>query len=155
MLNLCNKRTACMQCSPNVLHACNTYAMCNLHMQLLYVACMQCSHKMHAFCAQSMGGSRCNCDNQMVIACLRSRTSKAKGLMHLLRCPVFIEARHGFYIHPMYISSASNHLAPPLVATHSRFCRRYFRPTSSPPQSTSPYFRPSLTREQTGRRARP
>ena len=27
----------------------------------------------------------CHCDNQVVVACLRSRTSKYKGVMHLLR----------------------------------------------------------------------
>ena len=57
---------------------------------------------------------RCNCDNQVVIACIRSRTSKAKGLMHLLRCLVFIEAQYHFYIYPVYISSAMNHLADDL-----------------------------------------
>ena len=34
---------------------------------------------------------RCRCDNQVVVACLRSRTSKSKSLM---RCLVVIEAHH-------------------------------------------------------------
>ena len=37
---------------------------------------------------------RCHCDNQVVVACLRSRTSKSEGLMHLLHCLVFEEAQH-------------------------------------------------------------
>ena len=43
----------------------------------------------------------CHCDNQAVVACLRSRTSKNKGIMHMLRCLVFIEAHFQFHIHPM------------------------------------------------------
>ena len=35
----------------------------------------------------------CHCDNQVVVACLKSRTSRSKGVMHLLRCLVLIEAR--------------------------------------------------------------
>ena len=33
----------------------------------------------------------CHCDNQAIVACLRSRTSKHKGIMHLVRRLVFIE----------------------------------------------------------------
>ena len=33
----------------------------------------------------------CHCNNQVIVACLRSRTSKNKGFMHLLRCLLFIE----------------------------------------------------------------
>ena len=36
----------------------------------------------------------CYCDNQVVVAGLRSRTSRDRGLMHLLRCLVFVEAHH-------------------------------------------------------------
>ena len=32
----------------------------------------------------------CHCDNQVVVACLKPRTSKSKGVMHLLRCLVFM-----------------------------------------------------------------
>ena len=35
----------------------------------------------------------CYCDNQVVVACLRSRTSKCKGVMHLLSYLLFIEVR--------------------------------------------------------------
>ena len=35
----------------------------------------------------------CHCDNQAVVACLRTRTSKESHCMHMLRTLVFIEAR--------------------------------------------------------------
>ncbi len=56
----------------------------------------------------------CHCDNQVVVACLRSRSSKDKGLMHLLRCLVFVEARHNCYLHATYINTKANHLADDL-----------------------------------------
>ena len=52
----------------------------------------------------------CRCDNQVVVACLRSRTSKDGPLMHLLRCLVFIEARCACYLSPTYIDTKANHL---------------------------------------------
>ena len=56
----------------------------------------------------------CRCDNQVVVACLRSRTSKVKGIMHLLRCLVYLEALHQCYLFPSYIDTKSNHLADDL-----------------------------------------
>ena len=56
----------------------------------------------------------CNCDNQVVVACLRTRTSKHKGLMHLLRCLVFVEAHFNCHIYPAYINTRLNHLADDL-----------------------------------------
>ena len=47
----------------------------------------------------------CQCDNQVVVACLRSRTSRDKKIMHLLRCLVFVEATHRCFIHPVYIDT--------------------------------------------------
>lgn len=44
----------------------------------------------------------CHCDNQAVVACLCSRSSRQPMLMHMLRCLVFIEARqmpHSTHIH--------------------------------------------------------
>ena len=54
------------------------------------------------------------CDNQAVVACLHSRTSKVKTLMHLLRCLVFIEAHFGCFLVPTYINTHLNHLADDL-----------------------------------------
>ena len=56
----------------------------------------------------------CQCDNQTVVACLKSRTSRQAGLMHLIRCLVFIEAYYCFYLHPSYINTKANHLADDL-----------------------------------------
>ncbi len=56
----------------------------------------------------------CHCDNQAVVACLRSRTSKQEGLIHLLRCLAFVEAEHQCHLHPIYIDTRANHLADDL-----------------------------------------
>ena len=56
----------------------------------------------------------CHCDNQVIVACLRSRTSKHKGIMHLLRCLVFIEAHFQCHLQPVYIDTKANHLADDL-----------------------------------------
>ncbi len=56
----------------------------------------------------------CHCDNQVVVACLRSRSSRNPMLMHLIRCLVFVEAHFHCYIHPEYISTRNNHLADDL-----------------------------------------
>ena len=42
---------------------------------------------------------RCLCDNQAVVACLRSRTSRD---MHMPRTLAFVEARHTFSLRPEY-----------------------------------------------------
>ena len=57
---------------------------------------------------------RCHCDNQAVVACFRSRTSRHKGLMHLLRTLVFVEAHFGFQFYPVYVDTHANHLADDL-----------------------------------------
>ena len=59
-----------------------------------------------------------HCDNQVVVAALRSRSSKAKGIMHLLHCVVFIEASQCCYLHPAYIDTKSNNLADDLSRDH-------------------------------------
>ena len=65
---------------------------------------------------QSWSGHRveCFCDNQVVISCIRLQTSWQKGLMHLLRCPVYVEARFSFAIVPLYINMKANVLADEL-----------------------------------------
>ena len=57
---------------------------------------------------------RCHCDNQVLVACLCSRMSKNKGLMHLLRCLVFVMAQHQCHLVAEYIDTKSNHLADDL-----------------------------------------
>ena len=60
----------------------------------------------------------CHCDNMAVVACLRSRSSKVKGVMHLLRCLIFVEAHFQFIYKPQYINTVANHLADDLSRNH-------------------------------------
>lgn len=61
----------------------------------------------------------CYCDNQVVVACLWSRTSKDTSLMHLLHCLVFVEARYTCYLYPSYIDTKVNHLADDLSGNNA------------------------------------
>ena len=56
----------------------------------------------------------CHCDNQVVVAAMRSRTSRSPGLMHLVRSLLFVEAQHNCHLHPTYINTKANHLADDL-----------------------------------------
>jgi hypothetical protein len=56
----------------------------------------------------------CLCDNQAVVACLRSCTSRVPHVMHMLRTLAFIEARFTFCLAPQYIDTKANHLADDL-----------------------------------------
>ena len=60
----------------------------------------------------------CHCDNQTVVACLRSRSSPVKGIMHLLRCLVLLEAHYQCHFYPTYIGTKANHLADDLSRDH-------------------------------------
>ena len=42
----------------------------------------------------------CLCDNQAVVACLHSRTSRVGHIMHMLRALTFVEAQHSFSLIP-------------------------------------------------------
>ena len=62
-------------------------------------------------------GARCmviHCDNQAVMASLRSRTSRHTHCLHMMRALVFVEARRSFHLRPQYISTKVNHLADDL-----------------------------------------
>ena len=56
----------------------------------------------------------CHCDNQAVVAGLRSRTIREKHCMHMLRTLAFIEAHTSFYLCPQYINTKVNLLADSL-----------------------------------------
>ena len=56
----------------------------------------------------------CHCNNQAVVACLHSHSSKQPRLMHMLRCLVFIEAQLNIYLYPIYINTRLNHIADDL-----------------------------------------
>ena len=72
----------------------------------------------------------CHCDNQAVVACLHSHTSRHKGIMHLLRILLFIEAQFRFHVIPRYISTQANHLADDIS------CNRVFSFLSKVPHAT-------------------
>ena len=52
-----------------------------------------------------------HCDNQAVVACLHSRSSRDPVLMHLLRNLAFIESLYSFHLHAEYIDTHTNHIA--------------------------------------------
>ena len=56
----------------------------------------------------------CLCDNQAVVACLHSRTTRDSHCMHMLRTLAFVEASHAFSLCPQYISTQDNHMADDL-----------------------------------------
>ncbi len=56
----------------------------------------------------------CHCDNQAVVADLKSKSSRHREMMHLLRCVVFVEAIFGCIVSLVYINTKSNHLADDL-----------------------------------------
>ena len=73
---------------------------------------------------------RAHCDNQAVVASLTSRNPHC---LHLLRALAFIEARHMFYLQPLYINTKLNHLADDLSRNAlSSFLLRSQRPAGSP-----------------------
>lgn len=74
----------------------------------IILACRAWGHAWHA-CQV-----RCMCDNQVVVAALRSRTTKDTGVMHLLRCLVFVEAQLGCHLYGEYLDTHTNHLADDL-----------------------------------------
>lgn len=57
---------------------------------------------------------QCHCDNQAVVACLRSRTSKNPHCLHMLRVLAFVEALYQFHLQPTYITTKANYLADDL-----------------------------------------
>ncbi|KAL5518085.1 hypothetical protein EMCRGX_G003764 [Ephydatia muelleri] len=56
----------------------------------------------------------CHCNNQVVVAAIRSRSSAQTQIMHLLRCLFFIEASSNFSPAAEYITSAENAIADAL-----------------------------------------
>ena len=72
---------------------------------------------LHIVLACAMWGNRWHshyvihhCDNKVVVSRLQSRSSHDKGVMHLLRCLVFVEAQSQFYLCPSYVNTHLNHL---------------------------------------------
>ena len=63
---------------------------------------------------------RCSCDNEAVVAVMRTRTSRNPHLMHLLRCLFFIEAKYDFEFSCVHIPGKYNELADDL--SRNRVC---------------------------------
>ena len=78
----------------------------------ILVAGIAWGHVWHGHCVV------CLCDNQGVVACSHTRSSKHKGLMHLLRNLLFVEASFGLCFHAQYIDTHSNNLADDLSRNH-------------------------------------
>ena len=57
---------------------------------------------------------RYHCDNQAVVAYIRSRTTHDKHCMHMLRTLAFVEAKWLFSLQPQYINTRTNYLADDL-----------------------------------------
>ena len=53
----------------------------------------------------------CRCDNQVVVAALCTRLSRDEGIMHLLRCLIFVEGQLDCHLTGECIDTCSNHLA--------------------------------------------
>ena len=84
-----------------------------------------------------------HCDNQAVIACIMSKTSKDETLMHLIRNLVFIEAFWGFCVYPKYINTHDNHLADDLSRNRlSSFFSKVYKAAKIPAQIPQPTFVP-------------
>ena len=76
---------------------------------------------------------QCLCDNQAMVACLRSRTSRHPQLMHLVHNLVYVETHFEFHLSPQYIDTHANCLADDLS------CNRAFSFLSKAPHvSPSP-----------------
>ena len=60
----------------------------------------------------------CRCDNEAVVAVITTRTAHDKGLMQLLRCLFFLEARFDCHLQASHIPGIHNELADHL--SHNR-----------------------------------
>ena len=93
----------------------------------------------------------CHCDNQVVVAGLRKRSSRDEAVMHLLRCLVFVEAQLGCSLRPEYIGTRDNHLAMTChVTVYHPFCQRYPMPTAPHPPRPTASWTSSSTDRRTG-----
>ena len=64
----------------------------------------------------------CRCDNQAVVAVVRSRYAANDRLMHLLRVLFFLEAQYNFHLMPKHIAGNHNTLADHISCNrHSAF----------------------------------
>ena len=57
---------------------------------------------------------KCRCDNEAVVAVLRTRTSRDGSIMHLLRCLFFLEAHFAFSVVSSHVAGVDNGMADDL-----------------------------------------
>ena len=81
----------------------------------------------------------CHCDNDAVVAVMRSRSSKEPNLMHLLRCLFFFEAHYGCSMSAIHIPGFLNDRADDLSRNRLSFFLSKVQgavkdPTPIPPQ---------------------
>ena len=82
----------------------------------------------------------CHSDNQAVVADLRSRSSRHKGMMHLLRSLVFAEARLNCSLFPVYIDTRDNYLADSLSRDNAPFFLSKVQSADAHPTTVSPHL---------------
>ena len=78
----------------------------------------------------------CHCDNQAVVACIHSRTSRDSRCMHILHTLAFIEGRHSFSLHPNTLTleqTTSSTISHETISLPSSI--RYPRAITDPPLS--------------------
>lgn len=91
------------------------------------------------------------CDNQAVVACVSSKTSRHPTLMHLLRNLVYVEALFDFHLHPEYIDTHANHIADDLSRDYMySFFSKVPQPHQPPLQSHQHSWTFSCTHRATG-----
>ena len=81
----------------------------------------------------------CRCDNEAVVAVIKSRTSRDMELMHLLRCLAFIEAKFSCTIVAVHLPGVNNSLADDLSRNRlSSFLQSAPGPLSQVPSTLPP-----------------
>ena len=85
----------------------------------------------------------CHSDNQAVVADLRSRSSRHKGTMYLLRSLVFAEARLNCSLFPVCIETRDNYLADSLSSDNAPFFLSKVQSANAHPTTVSPHVGPT------------
>ena len=81
----------------------------------------------------------CRCDNEAVVAIIKSRTSRDIELMHMLRCLAFIEAKFSCTIIAVHLPGVNNSLADDLSRDRlASFLQSAPGPLSQVPTTLSP-----------------
>ena len=79
------------------------------------------------------------CDNQAVVAVLHSRTSKEPGIMHLLRCLFFFEAKFSFHIIASHIAGVENSLGDDISRNNMLSVQQALGPNAAVNKASLPH----------------